>query len=61
MTWAVIAATLIDPATPEEIAQIERLLISLGGQDWRHAEALSVLGSPDRRPVLRMAFESGNI
>jgi hypothetical protein len=47
-------------ATPDEVVQIERLLVSHGIKDWRDVEALAELNSPKARALLRKALQSGD-
>lgn len=50
---------LLQTATPEELVDIEKLLISGGVNDWRDVEALAALDSPRARVLLRQTFLNG--
>jgi hypothetical protein len=50
---------LIKKATPEELVEIEDILISGGVNDWRDVEALAALGSPRARALLRKTLKRG--
>lgn len=47
-------------ATPEELVDIENLLLARGVDDWRDVEALAALDSPRARVALRKALNSSN-
>ncbi len=47
-------------ATPEELVEIENLLLARGTDDWRDVEALAALDSPRARVALRKALKSSN-
>ena len=47
-------------ATPEELVEIENLLLSRSLDDWRDVEALAALDSPRARVALRKALLSSN-
>ena len=49
---------LLKTATPEEAAEIEKLLLSQGVSDWRDVEALAALNTPRARALLRKALKS---
>ena len=51
---------ILKTATPEELIEIENLLVSRGIHDWRDVEALAALNSPGARVLLRKALTSGN-
>jgi hypothetical protein len=50
--------TLIKSATPEERADIEKILIDRDARDWRDIEALAALDSPAARKALKGALKS---
>jgi len=47
-------------ATPNELVEIENLLLSRGTSDWRDVEALAALNSPRARVALRKALKSSD-
>jgi len=47
-------------ATPEELVEIENLLLSRRIEDWRDVEALAALDSPRARVALRNALQSSD-
>lgn len=49
---------LIKTAAPEELVEIENLLLYRPASDWRDVEALAALDSPRARVALRKALES---
>lgn len=51
---------LLKSAAPDELAQIESVLLSRGVDDWRDVEALAALDSPRARVRLREALKDGN-
>ena len=51
---------ILKNASPEELAQIEELLISRGIKDWRDVEALAALDSPRARVALKAALKSSD-
>lgn len=51
---------IIHTATPEELVEIENLLLSRGADDWQDVEALAAIDSPRARVALRKALESPN-
>lgn len=51
---------LLRSATTEERAQIEKLLINHGVEDWRDVEALAAINSPRAQLLLREAFLTGS-
>ncbi|MEO5958049.1 MAG: hypothetical protein ABIZ49_14490, partial [Opitutaceae bacterium] len=54
------AVDILKTATPEDLVEIESLLVSRSVDDWRDVEALAALDSPRARVVLRKALHSGN-
>ena len=52
--------TLLEGATAEELAAIEKLVLARGAQDWRDVEALAVLKSAKAQAALRVALQKGN-
>ncbi len=52
--------TILKTATPEELVEIEELLIPRATDDWRDVEALAALDSPRARVALRKALKSSN-
>lgn len=53
--------TVFESATPEELNQIEKLLIARPLEDWRDVEALAALDSAPARACLRRAFERAGL
>jgi hypothetical protein len=51
---------IIADASPTERREIERLLLSRGGQDWRDIEALAALDTAGTRRALKTALQTGN-
>ena len=51
---------LLKTATPEELVELEDLLIRRCPDDWREVEALAALDSPQTRVALRNALKSSN-
>jgi hypothetical protein len=51
---------LLGAATPEELREIEKALVSRPTGDWRDVQALAALNSPGARTKLREALHSGN-
>jgi hypothetical protein len=51
---------LLKAATPEELVEIENLLVSQPVGDWRDVEALAALNSPRAQVRLRQALGSSN-
>ena len=51
---------LLKTATPEELVELEDLLIRRCPDDWREVEALAALNSPRARVALRNALKSSN-
>jgi hypothetical protein len=51
---------IIKTATPEELVQIENLLVNRPVSDWRDVEALATLDSPRARALLRKILKGGN-
>ena len=51
--------SLIKNATPEELMEIENLLVSRSVDDWRDVEALAALDSRRARALLRKALKRG--
>jgi hypothetical protein len=51
---------ILKTATPEELVEIEELLLPRTTDDWRDVEALAVIDSPRARVALRKALKSGN-
>ncbi len=51
---------LFETATPDELVEIENLLLSRSVDDWRDVEALASLDSPRARVALRKALQSSN-
>ena len=51
---------ILKTATPEELVEIENLLVSRGATDWRDVEALALLNSPRAVELLRNALASGD-
>ena len=49
---------ILRAASPEDRAEIERLLLARGAKDWRDVEALAALGSPAAHAALRKALRS---
>jgi hypothetical protein len=52
--------TLIEGATPEERADIERIILARDARDWRDIEALAALDSAATRKALKGALQSSN-
>jgi hypothetical protein len=52
--------SLLEGASPVELTEIERLLLSRGAADWRDVEALAALKSERAKQALRAAFTDGN-
>jgi hypothetical protein len=52
--------SLLKTATPEELVEIENLLVARGASDWRDVEALAALNSPRARVALRSASKCAN-
>lgn len=52
---------LFKSATPTELAQMERLVLAAGVDDWRDIEALNALGTPTARARIRETLESGSL
>ena len=50
---------LIKKATPEELVEIEDILINGGVNDWRDVEALAALDSPRAKALLRKTLKHG--
>jgi hypothetical protein len=51
--------SLIKKATPEELVEIEEILIRGGANDWRDVEALAALNSPRAKVLLRKTLKGG--
>lgn len=51
---------LLKSASPGELAEIERLLVNRGIQDWRDVEALAALDTPRAQALLRAALRSSD-
>lgn len=51
---------ILKTATPEELVEIEELLLPRATEDWRDVEALAALDSPRARVALRKALKSSN-
>jgi hypothetical protein len=51
---------ILKTATPEELVQIEELLVSGEVADWRDVQALATLNSPRAKALLRKTFEGAN-
>jgi hypothetical protein len=51
---------LIQSASPEEFAELERLLVNRPVSDWRDVEALAALNSPRARELLRKTLKSSD-
>jgi hypothetical protein len=51
---------IIRSATPEELVEIESLLVSRGVADWRDVEALALLNTSDAGALLRKTLTSGD-
>ncbi len=51
---------ILKTATPEELVEIEELLLPRATDDWRDVEALAALDSPRARVALRKALKSSN-
>lgn len=51
---------IIRNATPEELAEIEQLLVNRPVNDWRDVEALAVIDSPRARVLLKRALRHGS-
>lgn len=51
---------IFQKATPEELVEIEDLLLSRSIDDWRDVEALAALDSPRARVALRNALKSSS-
>jgi hypothetical protein len=51
---------IIKTATPEELVEIENLLVNRPVSDWRDVEALAALNSPRARALLRKKLKGGN-
>lgn len=49
---------IINQAAPEELVEIENLLVNRGVSDWRDVEALAALNSPRAKVLLRKALQS---
>ena len=49
---------ILRAASPEDRAEIERLLLARRAKDWRDVEALAALGSPAAHAALRKALRS---
>ena len=52
---------ILKAAMPEELLEIEELLISRGVNDWRDVEALAALDSPRARVLLRQTLKTGEL
>jgi hypothetical protein len=50
--------TLIKAATPDERAEIEKILLARDASDWRDVEALAALNSPAAHKALKAALNS---
>lgn len=50
---------LLKKATPEELMEIENLLVSRGVDDWRDVQALAALDSPRARVLLKQTLKTG--
>lgn len=50
--------SILKSCTPEELVEIERMLVSGGIKDWRDVEALAALDSPRARVLLKEALKS---
>jgi hypothetical protein len=51
---------ILKTATPDELVEIENLLVNHGINDWRDVEALAALDSPRARVLLRAALKSSD-
>jgi hypothetical protein len=51
---------IIRNATPEELVEIERLLVNRPVDDWRDVEALAAIDSPQARVALARALRQGD-
>ena len=51
---------LLKSATPEELVEIEELLVSRPVEDWRDVEALAALNTPRAKVLLRKALQSSD-
>ncbi|MEP7351886.1 MAG: hypothetical protein ABI824_01510 [Acidobacteriota bacterium] len=51
---------ILKAAAPEELVEIENLLLSRSVDDWRDVEALAALDSPQARVALRKALKSSD-
>lgn len=51
---------ILKTATPEELVEIEELLLPRAAEDWRDIEALAALDSPRARVALRKALRTSN-
>ena len=51
---------IFETATPDELVEIENLLLSRSVDDWRDVEALAALDSPRARMALRKALQSSS-
>ena len=49
---------ILRAASPEDRAEIERLVLARGAKDWRDVEALAALGTPAAHAALRKALRS---
>jgi hypothetical protein len=51
---------ILKTASPDELVEIENVLVSRGIRDWRDVEALAALDSPRARVLLKAALKSSN-
>jgi hypothetical protein len=52
--------SILKSCTPEELVEIEGMLVTRGVRDWRDVEALAALDSPRARVLLKEALKSAN-
>ena len=52
--------SILQSCTPEELVDIERMLITNGVRDWRDVQALAALDSPRARVLLKDALKSSD-
>ncbi|MCB1123457.1 MAG: hypothetical protein KJT03_18030, partial [Verrucomicrobiae bacterium] len=51
---------LLKSASPEELAEIEAILLAQPVDDWRDVEALAALNTPETRAYLIKSLETGD-